>query len=294
MRNGHQHPAQPIDQGPMKAKRPARAYHQEFGTSGPPPPGPMPSAAAGAPVYGGAGVGATSPMPPRHQLESPSMAQAAHPLPYQQAPTLRHPDRPAHLQNYEHRPMPVLPPGPPLPAESGISQPPHTAGQRPPGPRNRIDPNQIPSPVTVQEQDAAAFENEPFVTSSSISRLAGLNGLAPAQVPLSLTDYVALDDGNCSPRFVRATTYSCPNSDELATAAQLPIGLMIQPFAELKPQEGGQIPVVDFSMDPEGPPRCQGCRGYINPWVQFIEGGQKFLCNLCGKATEGWCISYKS
>ncbi|EGG01243.1 uncharacterized protein MELLADRAFT_50176 [Melampsora larici-populina 98AG31] len=281
--------SQNVDPAPVKAKRPARAYHQEFGSTSSAGPGMMSSNAPPAPSgYGGVGVGATSPMPPRPQLGSPSLPQTGFPNPptYQQNAPLRHPDRPAHLQNYEHRPMSALPPGPPLQPESAIAQPPHTAGQRLSGPRNRIDPNQIPSPVTVQEQDGLAYESEPFVTSSAIARLAGLSGLVPAQVPLSLTDYVAVDDGNCSPRFIRATTYSIPHSDELANAAQLPIGLMIQPFAELKYEEGGQVPLVDFSQGPEGPPRCQDCRGYINPWVQFIEGGQKFICNLCGKTTE--------
>lgn len=31
-----------------------------------------------------------------------------------------------------------------------------------------------------------------------------------------------------------------------------------------------------------GPPRCDRCRGYINPWVRFIDGGRKWTCNLCG------------
>lgn len=83
---------------------------------------------------------------------------------------------------------------------------------------------------------------------------------------------------------MRATTYTFPQSDDLATASHIPLGIIIQPFAE--PQPGEQpVPVADFSE--HGPPRCQSCRGYINPWCRFQDGGQKFVCNLCGGATDG-------
>lgn len=80
------------------------------------------------------------------------------------------------------------------------------------------------------------------------------------------------------------TTYNLPTSDDLALASQLPLGLIVQPFAALRPEEGS-IPVVDFGES--GPPRCERCRGYINPWCTFVEGGQKYICNLCGASTQG-------
>lgn len=168
--------------------------------------------------------------------------------------------------------MSVMPPGPEFEQPDHIPQPPHTAGQRLPGVRSRIDPNQIPSPVHQQELDQAAFDEEPFATCGR------------GQPPLSTTDFVAIDQGNCNPRFLRLTTYSLPATDEMAAAAQLPLGLVVQPFAELKEEEG-EVPVVDFGEG--GPPRCNRCRGYINPWCHFVDGGQKFNCNLCGAATEG-------
>lgn len=83
---------------------------------------------------------------------------------------------------------------------------------------------------------------------------------------------------------MRMTTYSLPTTDDIAVASQLPLGLVVQPFASLKEEEGS-VPVVDFGE--AGPPRCQRCRGYINAWCVFTEGGQKFICSLCGGATEG-------
>lgn len=96
--------------------------------------------------------------------------------------------------------------------------------------------------------------------------------------------FAVRDAGNSSPRFVRMTTYNLPHTDDLAIASQLPLGLVIQPFAPLRSEEG-TVPVVDFGD--VGPPRCQRCRGYINAWCMFVDGGQKFICNLCGGSTDG-------
>lgn len=28
------------------------------------------------------------------------------------------------------------------------------------------------------------------------------------------------------------------------------------------------------------------CKAYINPFVQFVDGGRRFMCNLCGFGNE--------
>ena len=35
-----------------------------------------------------------------------------------------------------------------------------------------------------------------------------------------------------------------------------------------------------------GPLRCRRCKAYINPFVKFVDGGRKFICNLCNVDTE--------
>lgn len=152
-----------------------------------------------------------------------------------------------------------------------IAQPPHQAGQRFAGPRSKIDPDQIPSPVEMQDADQDFFDKEWFAT-------CGRGGM-----PLSTTSFAAVDQGNCSPKHLRLTTYSMPATDELATTSQLPLAVLLQPFAQLRPDEA-PIPVATFGES--GPPRCKRCRAYINAWCVFVEGGQKWTCNLCGTATE--------
>lgn len=43
--------------------------------------------------------------------------------------------------------------------------------------------------------------------------------------------FVAIDDGNCSPRFLRATTYYVPQTREAAGLAKLPLSLICRPMA---------------------------------------------------------------
>jgi protein transport protein SEC24 len=67
--------------------------------------------------------------------------------------------------------------------------------------------------------------------------------------------------------------------------------VLVHPFAPLRYDEA-PVPLVsnwtsgqsafDPPSDQDGPPRCEKCRGYINPWVKFTDGGQRWACNLCG------------
>ncbi|KAK0546729.1 COPII coat Sec23p-Sfb3p heterodimer component [Tilletia horrida] len=152
-----------------------------------------------------------------------------------------------------------------------IQQPPHHAGQRLPGVRSKISQEQTPSPVKAQDADQEDFDKEWYFT-------LGRGGL-----PRSTTDFGAVDQGNCSPKYMRVTTYSMPASEEIASASQIPIALILQPFAQLRHDEQ-EVPIVDYGG--QGPPRCKKCRAYVNPWCIFIEQGQKWMCNLCGSPTE--------
>ncbi|KAG5440090.1 hypothetical protein PCK2_000602, partial [Pneumocystis canis] len=97
-------------------------------------------------------------------------------------------------------------------------------------------------------------------------------------LPSANTDFIAYDQGISSPKFVRLTTRNIPETKELSSSIFLPISMIIQPFAQQKPGEN-PIPLVDYGE--MGPPRCRRCRAYINPFMSFIQGGSKFVCNMC-------------
>ncbi|XP_028332037.1 protein transport protein Sec24C isoform X3 [Gouania willdenowi] len=137
--------------------------------------------------------------------------------------------------------------------------------------RHRIDPDAIPSPIQVIEDDKAKV-NEPFTT--------GVRGQAP---PLVTTSFQVKDQGNASPRFVRCTAYNMPCTSDMAKQSQVPLAAVIKPLATLPPDEAPPY-LVDHGES--GPIRCNRCKAYMCPYMQFIEGGRRFQCAFCSCVTE--------
>lgn len=96
--------------------------------------------------------------------------------------------------------------------------------------------------------------------------------------PPATVSFVAHDQGNSSPKYTRLTLNNIPSTTEALQSTGLSLGLLLQPLAPLQPGET-EIPVLDFGE--AGPPRCRRCRAYINPFMMFRSGGNKFVCNLC-------------
>ncbi|KAB0350716.1 hypothetical protein FD755_006513 [Muntiacus reevesi] len=133
--------------------------------------------------------------------------------------------------------------------------------------RHRIDPDAIPSPIQVIEDDRNNRGSEPFVT--------GLRGQVP---PLVTTNFLVKDQGNASPRYIRCTSYNIPCTSDMAKQAQVPLAAVIKPLARLPPEEASPY-VVDHGES--GPLRCNRCKAYMCPFMQFVEGGRRFQCCFC-------------
>ncbi|XP_061087636.1 protein transport protein Sec24C isoform X2 [Conger conger] len=175
------------------------------------------------------------------------------------------------------QPMPPAPapaPAPPAPTRLDPDSIPSPASEMPPVPRtrHRIDPDAIPSPIQVIEDDKASKGGEPFIT--------GVRGQAP---PLVTTTCQVRDQGNTSPRFIRCTAYNMPCTSDMAKQSQVPLAAVIKPLATLPPDEGLPDPVEHGEG---GPVRCNRCKAYMCPYMQFIEGGRRFQCGFCSCVTE--------
>lgn len=142
----------------------------------------------------------------------------------------------------------------------------------PPPPPKRLDPDSIPSPIQVIEDDRNNRGSEPFVT--------GVRGQVP---PLVTTKFLVKDQGNASPRYIRCTSYNIPCTSDMAKQSQVPLAAVIKPLATLPPEE--TLPyLVDHGES--GPVRCNRCKAYMCPFMQFIEGGRRFQCCFCSCVTE--------
>ncbi|XP_076154025.1 protein transport protein Sec24C [Alosa pseudoharengus] len=263
-------------------------FHSAPPLSGPVPP---PPGAAGFPPQGGAPPrpqGTQGPPIPHPSMSGPPMSQANHVapgaiqpgMPPQMGPaTAGMPGPQPGMQGYPAQqngafgqmrgPQPGYPG--PYPGQQSFGGPPQAPAPAP-QPQKRLDPDSIPSPIQVIEDDKANKGTEPFTT--------GVRGQAP---PLVTTNFQVKDQGNASPRFIRCTAYNVPCTSDMSKQSQVPLAAVIKPLATLPPDE---VPPYIVDHGEQGPIRCNRCKAYMCPYMQFIEGGRRFQCGFCSCVTE--------
>ncbi|CAA6660059.1 unnamed protein product [Spirodela intermedia] len=151
----------------------------------------------------------------------------------------------------------------PIPSAMGQSPISGAQGSSP----SKIDPNQIPRPMPTSSE--IVFETR--------------QGNQANLPPPASSEYIVKDNGNCSPRLMRCTINQIPCTGDIISTSSMPLALMVQPLALPHPSEE-PIQVVDFGES--GPIRCSRCKGYINPFMKFVDQGKRFICNLCGFTDE--------
>ncbi|MGH0155887.1 UNVERIFIED_CONTAM: hypothetical protein FKN15_030339 [Acipenser sinensis] len=214
----------------------------------------------------------------------PSQSSTFHAPPSSFAPPAgapRHPgvqpmQAPPHSQYLSGPPLPHQPmQGPPLSQQNhaapGMQGPP--AQPAPQGQGQGVQPQQNgEGTIQVIEDDQANRSSEPFAT--------GVRGQAP---PLVTTNFQVKDQGNASPSYIRCTAYNFPCTSDMAKQSQVPLAAVIKPLATLPLDEAPPY-IVDHGET--GPIRCNRCKAYMCPFMQFIEGGRRFQCGFCSCVTE--------
>ena len=94
---------------------------------------------------------------------------------------------------------------------------------------------------------------------------------------------------NCSSEYISTTTNIFPSNIETLNKLSLPISISLCPMKNT----GIEIPFINYGDN--NVPRCinRNCRAYLNPFVKFIDGGEKWNCNICGQInnTEAYYYS---
>ncbi|XP_062305714.1 protein transport protein Sec24D [Osmerus eperlanus] len=139
-------------------------------------------------------------------------------------------------------------------------------------PQKKLDPDSIPSTTQVIEDDQAKRGGQLYTTN--------VRGQVP---PLVTTNFTVQDQGNASPRFMRCTTYTFPSTADLAKQCQVPLATIIKPFATVPKNEA---PLLVVNHGETGPIRCNRCKAYMCPYMQFIDGGRRFQCGFCTCVNE--------
>ncbi|KAI7891079.1 Sec23/Sec24 trunk domain-containing protein [Mucor mucedo] len=80
----------------------------------------------------------------------------------------------------------------------------------------------------------------------------------------------------CDAMFQRCTLNSLPSSAYLLKRSKLPLSIMLEPYPRNQ-LENVEVPLITTGVVS----RCTRCKSFINPFIQFIEGGLKWKCNIC-------------
>lgn len=102
----------------------------------------------------------------------------------------------------------------------------------------------------------------------------------PLQIPAEKM-LVPSEEANASSDFIRCTLNAMPKNNSLLKKTKLPLGLVIRPYQHL--HDENCPPPLDSSLLIV---RCRRCRIYINPFVTFLNGGNKWRCNFCRLAND--------
>ncbi|KAK1175018.1 protein transport protein Sec24D-like [Acipenser oxyrinchus oxyrinchus] len=231
----------------------------------PMPPGShAPQMTLSSPTIGPPTMGTMPPSPPvgvQGGFPGPNPVNAGFQQPPGQVPPHGFPQQPGSFGGQMTGPQPGFPGA--FPGGTAQMAGPH---------QKKLDPDSIPSTTQVIEDDKVRRGGQTYTTNT--------RGQVP---PLVTTDCLVQDQGNASPRFIRCTTYSFPCTADLAKQCQVPLAAVIKPLATVPQNE---TPLYLVNHGETGPIRCNRCKAYMCPLMQFIDGGRRYQCSFCSCVNE--------
>lgn len=126
----------------------------------------------------------------------------------------------------------------------------------------------------------------PLLTVNLSGMMPDVNGLErpPPEIRLPPNACISTNPkANADPSYQRCTLNAVPTTSSLLAKSRLPLGLVLSPYRSVREEDGDEpVPVVTDTVIA----RCRRCRTYINPYVQFIEGGTRWKCCMCNISNE--------
>lgn len=74
--------------------------------------------------------------------------------------------------------------------------------------------------------------------------------------------------------FIRCTMSKVPRSQAILGKSKIPLGITVTPYP--KTVDDQNVPVINGVIV-----RCRRCRSYLNPYVEQVDQGSRWRCNLC-------------
>merc|ERR1719261_823444 len=81
-------------------------------------------------------------------------------------------------------------------------------------------------------------------------------------------------------RFFKLSCDHIPATNNVAMQAKVPLGGVVRPLA---PCPDGEYEVDTIQPGSAGIIRCKRCRTYINAFVNWIDHGRSWRCNICAQ-----------
>ena len=89
---------------------------------------------------------------------------------------------------------------------------------------------------------------------------------------------------NSSSNYISCSSDIYPSNEDTSSKLGIPITLSLSPLAETEGQ--AKLPLVNYGSNDI--PRCKNknCDIFLNPFVKFIDNGERWICNFCGEKND--------